>query len=151
MRETGKKEFDVYSPDISMSSDDQKHVAEIRKFFESVIRDVFLVFSDFGTKHLDREYIRRVAATTKRYETFVVASVKDALRQIAAREFSDLPAPPVIYSDSEIATLIRNEASFLLTAAYRRIIDIEVELEYEHRYGITTDNDNDKTGPGRGL
>ncbi len=112
--------------DIPIPPGDQKYAAELRKFFRLVVRDIFLVMGEYAEETLNKEYLKEVILAVERDERFIIAMVKDTLRQIVARDFADLPRLPVVFSDHEIADMVRDEAG-LLRAVFRKIQRIENE------------------------
>lgn len=112
--------------DAALSSEDQKYTAELRKFFRLVVRDIFLVMGEYAEETLNKEYLKEVILAVERDERFIIAMVKDTLRQIVALDFADLPRLPVVFSDHEIADMVRDEAG-LLRAVFRKIQRIENE------------------------
>lgn len=115
----------TYTPG-TLSSEDEKYIAELRKFFRLVVRDIFLVMGEYAEEILNRDYLKEVILAAKREERFIVAMVKDTLRQVAARDFADLSGIPVIFNEDEIVHMVRDEAS-LLQAVYRKIKTVELE------------------------
>ncbi len=105
---------------MALPPDDQKYVAELRKFFELVIREIFLAIVRYGEKNLDREYIRKAMANTQRDERFIVAEFLSIMQGVAKRDFAALPGPPAIYTNREVREIVRAEAENLVTA-YRKI------------------------------
>ncbi len=115
-----------------LSAEDQRFIAELRKFFEFMVRDMFLIMAEYGQEVIDAEYIRQVIGNTKRDEHILAAVIRDAIRGVVKNEFSHLQTPVTIYRDDEIVAMIRNEAQ-ILVSAFRRIKEHEAELEYRKR------------------
>ena len=111
---------DIYDVELNLSSEDQKYIAELRKFFELAIREVFLLIGQRGEENLDGEYVRKAISIVRRDEQFISAIIKDTLRKLVKRDFSDAPSPVTIYRDDEVVALIREEAQCLMSS-YRRI------------------------------
>lgn len=124
---------DAYIPNhTDLSAEDQRFIAELRKFFEFMVRDMFLIMAEYGQEVIDIEYIRKVIGDTRRDEHILAAVIRDAIRSVVKTEFSHIQTPVTIYRDDEIVAMIRNEAQ-ILVSAYRRIKEHEAELEYLRR------------------
>lgn len=119
----------MHSLQAELSSEDQEYIAELRKFFELVVRDLFLVMAEYGKEIVDKEYIRIVISRTRNDEEFLAGLIRDAMREVIKKDFSHLPMPVTIYRDDEVIAMIRNEASALVSA-FRKIKEIELEEAY---------------------
>ena len=115
-----KNEFTTLPPD------DQRYLAELRKFFELAVREIFLTMIRYGEINRDKDYIARVIANTKRDESLIAAELLSIMQDVVKRDFADLPRLPVVFSDHEIADMVRDEAG-LLRAVFRKIQRIENE------------------------
>jgi len=129
MREFAPTCSDIHSPRVELSSEDQQYIAELRKFFELVVRDLFLVMAEYGKEIVDKEYVRLVISRTRNDEEFLAGIIRDAMREVIKRDLSHLPMPVTIYRDDEVVAMIRNEAS-ILVSAFRKIKEIELEEAY---------------------
>ena len=107
----------------TLPADDQRYLAELRKFFELAVREIFLTMIRYGEINRDKDYIARVIANTKRDESLIVAELLSIMQDVVKRDFADLPRLPVVFSDHEITEIVRAEAESLVVA-YRKISSI---------------------------
>lgn len=102
---------------------DQKYLAELRKFFELTVREIFLTIIRHGEGNMDLDYIKKAMANTKRDEPFIVAELLSIMQDVVKRDFAGLSRLPVIYTNREITEIVRAEAENLVVA-YRKISSI---------------------------